>query len=532
MVGKKVFIVFLAVLYILPVFGLLAFGAAPAAAKGVFRFPLYLVPTSLDPVQDELISTYHVVQQVYDGLTAFDSNLRVVPGLAKSWTVSRDGKVYNFTLRDGVRFHDGEEVTSHDVVASLTRLIDPGSQAASRKFLDRIEGSEAFREGKAQTISGIQEVSDYQVSIRLTEPYAPLLPILAMPSTKIMPAEMVRDPEAPLGRRPVGTGPFRFHSWEDGTITLKANQDYFGGAPELDEIRFLFYPGEERDRAFPDFMEGKLEGCPLPGAADIGELRDKGYQVLVRPRMSLLFYGMNTRKPPLDDPQVRMALALAFDRERYAEEVLKSKHVPAHQVVPPGMPGYTPGNALLLFDQAKAKEFLAGSKYKGGTDLPELVIASVSHSDAAKREIEMFRQSAADIGFRVSPLFVESWEKFKEGIEEGHYSLYRYALHADIPDPEDFLPDLVGTDGAHNFTGYTNPEVDALIEKARGETDPVKRISLYREAERKVLEDAPLIPVVFISTQVAFQGNVRNVDLPATGTPYLPLRKVTLTDAP
>lgn len=525
MPGRKVLFVLLIAALVLP-----ASTAVPALAEGVFRFPLYLVPTSLDPVQDELVPTFHVVQQVYDGLTAFDSNLRVVPGIAKSWTVSRDGKVYKFTLRKGVRFHNGELVTSRDVVASLTRIFEPESQTGSKKFLYTIEGSEAFRNGEADTISGIQAPSEHMVTVHLSEPYAPLLSVLAMPMTKIVPWAMAQDPESTLGRHPVGTGPFIFHEWKKGQIVLRANPDYFGGEPELDEIRFIFYPGEERGKAFPDFLEGKLEGCPLPGSADPAQLRKDGYKVLVRPRMSLMFYGMNTKSPPLDDPMVRKALGHAFDRIRLADEVMGSKHLPAHQIIPPGMPGYTPDNAILLFDTEKARKFLAGSRYKDGQDIPELTIASVSHSNIAKKELDLFKEYLEEIGISVRPLFVDSWEEFKKGIEAGQYSLYRYALHADIPDPEDFLPDLAGTGGAHNFTGHTNQAVDALIEKARSEIDPIKRMSLYREAELKFLKEPSLIPIIFISTQVAFQGRVQNVDLPATGTPYLPLSRVTLRD--
>ncbi len=504
----------------------------PAVAQGVFHFPLFYVPASLDPIRDELTSTYHVVQQVYDGLVAFDNNLRVVPGLAKSWTVSRDGKNYQFTLRQGVRFHDGSLLTADDVVASLTRIFSPDSQTGSRRFLYKIEGALAYREGRTDSVAGIRTEGQRKVSITLTESYSAFLSVLAMPITKIVPGEMAKDPRGPLGRLPVGTGPFRFDSWEEGMIVLKANESYFGSRPVLDEIRFLFYPGEAREKAFPDFLAGKLDGCPVPGSAEPGELRNQGYQVLVRPRMSLLFYGMNTRTPPLDDPEVRRALARAFDRESYARDVLQSKHVPARQIVPPGMPGYSPENALLGYDRDAAAGYLAASPYPGGKGMPELVVASASQSDSAKRELELFRQDLAEIGVPVRPLFVESWEEFKEGIEKGRYPLYRYALHADIPDPEDFLPDLVETGAAHNFTGYTDSAVDSLIDKARGETDPVKRMSLYRDAERRVLENPPLIPIVFISTQVAFQKNVQNVELPATGTPYMPLHRITLVQAP
>ena len=513
-------------------FLLVGFWAASALAGGVFRFPLFYVPSSLDPVKDELMSTYHVVQQVYDGLVAFDSNLRVVPGLAESWTVSRDGKHYIFTLRKGVRFHNGKEVSTKDVEASLARLFKPENKTSSKEFLYRIKGAREFRDGKADNVSGIRALSKSQITVDLVEPYAPFLSALAMPITKIVPHEMIDDPKQPLGRNPVGTGPFRFESWQDGTITLKANSEYFSGAPELDEIQFHFYPAENKDQAYPDFLEGKLEGCPFPGSADLTELRRKGYQVLIRPRLSFMFYGMNVRKPPLDDPQLRMALSLAMDREKFVREVLDSRHHPAFQLLPRGMPGYSPQNALAVYDVQRAAQHLERSKYPKGKNLPDLVLASVSHSEVAKRELEMYRQNLAALGIVLKPLFVESWEEFKKGLEEGDYDLYRYAIHADIPDPDDLMPGIVESGGSHNFTGYGSEEVDSLIRKARGETDPVKRMALYREAERKVLEDLPLIPVIFLSTQVAFQPNVRNIDLPANGTPYLPLSKVTLAGGP
>ncbi len=483
-------------------------------------------------MKDELVSTYHVVQQVYNGLVAYDSNLRVIPGLAESWTVSRDGKQYIFELRKGVRFHNGKEVSAQDAVASLARLFKPENKTSSKEFLYRIKGAREFRGGKADNISGIKALSKYQLAVELVEPYAPFLSALAMPITKIVPYEMIDDPKQPLGRNPVGTGPFRFESWGDGTILLKANLDYFGGAPDLDAVRFIFYPGEEKNRAFPDFLEGKLTGCPIPGSADLTDLRNQGYQVLIRPRLSFMFYGMNVRKPPLDDPELRMALSLAMDRERFALEVLNSRHHPAFQILPRGMPGYSPNNALAVYDVQKAAQHLERSRYPKGKNLPELVLASVSHSDVAKRELEMYRQGLSELGIVLKPLFVETWEEFKRGLEEGQYDLYRYAIHADVPDPDDLMPGIVETGGSHNFTGYGNEEVDSLIGKARSETDPVKRMTLYREAERKVLADPPLVPVIFLSTQVVFQKNVRNIDLPATGTPYLPLNKVTLADGP
>ncbi|NOY86769.1 MAG: ABC transporter substrate-binding protein, partial [Deltaproteobacteria bacterium] len=256
--------------------------ASPAhpPAEGVFRFPLFYVPAGLDPVRDGSISTTHVAQQIFDGLVAFDRKLRIIPGLAESWTVSKNGREYLFSLRKGVRFHDGSSFEARDVAASLTRIFRPGNSLQFTRFLDNIVGADEFRSGKQDHVAGIRVISDYRIAITLKKPYAPFLAALAMPLTKIVPSELAGDAgdaDDSLSRHPVGTGPFRFVSWEENTITLKANDGYFLGTPSLREVRFIFYPGGDRNRAFADFLKGNLEGCPLTAAADPSKLRKQGY---------------------------------------------------------------------------------------------------------------------------------------------------------------------------------------------------------------------------------------------------------------
>lgn len=507
-------------------------GGTKAYPQGIFRFPLFWVPPSLDPVTDSSNTTSTVSQQVYDGLVAFDQNLRIIPGLAKTWTVSKDGKEYLFTLREGVRFHNGKRLTAEDVVASLSRIIKVGDSIPSFMFKDHIGGYLKEGEEGENRQTSIRALSDNQVLISLKEPYSPFLSVMAMPFTKILPGELASGPDSNIGKHPIGTGPFRFVSWEENVITLKSNPDYFRGAPSLEEVQFRFYPGGDRDEAFSDFLAGDLEGCPLPGSADPDKLRADGFQVLIRPRLSLQFYGMVVNIPPFDNPDVRKALALAFDRETYARDVLGSKHFPAYQILPPGMPGYTPDNALLKYDPEEAARLLDKAGYPQGKGLPELVIASASRSNVAVQELGLFSTDLAKIGIKVKPLFVDSWDQFTKGLEDRKYPMFRYAWYADIPDPDDFLATLFESKTSANYTGFSDPDVDHLLEDARGKTDPLQRVSIYRKAERAILDKAPLIPVLYISTQVVFQGNVQGIDLPANGTTYLPLSKVSITTKP
>jgi len=515
-------------LYPIIIFVLALIGAPGQAAvdPAVFRFPLFDIPGNLDPLKEHSVSVNHVLQQVCDGLVAFDSNQSIVPGLAESWTVSRDGRVYHFKLRDGVRFHNGKELTSQDVAASLTRIFHPDNKLAPTMLLEQIDGANAYREGKAESVTGIVTPSDGSISIHLIEPHASFLATLAMPLAKIFPRAMLDDPMEPLNRHPVGTGPFKFVTWKDDVIELESNKEYFLGRPILDGVRFVFYPQGDRNSAFQDFLDGKLDGTPLPSSQDQDDLREKGFQVLNRPRLSLLFYGMNTRIPPLDNPDVRKALALAYDRKTHVLDDLGGIYFPAFQILPPGMPGYTPENALLKYDPEAAAELLKQAGYPGGKGLPELTIASASHSDFAKKELKLFAQDLARIGVKVNFQFVDGWDKFTEGLKNYQFPLFRYAMYADIPDPDDFISPLFTGNSPINYTGFNDSSLNSILRDARRETDPVRRIGLYRKAEQVVLEAAPAIPVLFISTQVVFQANVSGIDLPATGTTYLPLRSV------
>ncbi len=527
---KRTYLKKASILFIVIIF--LAVTSTLASATGVFRFPLFYLPSTLDPALDPADSIAHIIQQVGDGLVAYDRNLRVVPGLAKSWKVSRDGRAYLFTLRKGVKFHSGKTLTADDVVASFLRVFRSGKLPATGKFLERIDGAGELLAGRSDTLGGLEAVSENLVRIRLTEPYAPFLSSLAMPLAKIMPGELARSAEDEYGKHPVGTGPFIFHSWGENVIVLKANRDYFRGPPVLDEVRFVMYGKGDRDKALADFLAGKLEGTPLPGSTDPDELRKKGYQVIIRPRLSIMFYGMNVNVPPYDNPDLRMALALATDRKTNIGVELGGLHAPARQILPLGMPGYTPENALIKYDPDEAARLLAKAGYPGGKGLGELLLASASRSDFAVRELALFSRDLERLGVKVKPVFVESWNEFKQGVMAGQYPFFRYAWFADVPTPDNIIALLFETDSSVNLTNFTDPDTDRLFAQARIEMDPARRAALYRKAERIILKKTPIIPVLFISTQVVFQKNVRDIDLPATGTPYLRLREVSITGSP
>src|SRR5207247_1765359 len=199
---------------------------------GIYRRPLGHDPQTLDPARISDIYSFSVSQQIFDGLVQFDHTLMVAPALAEFWKASRDGLTWTFTLRKGVRFHNGREVTAEDVVYSLTRLVDPKTRSGAADLFGTIKGAHEFREGRARTVVGLVAQDRYTVQVTLDEAVGPFVAVLAVGHAKIVPKDAVEQLGEAFGTQPVGTGPFRFERWERGKeIVLAANPEYFGGPP-------------------------------------------------------------------------------------------------------------------------------------------------------------------------------------------------------------------------------------------------------------------------------------------------------------
>src|SRR4030042_5324734 len=162
-----------------------------ASWGGTYRRPLQFVPRTLDPAFSTDIYAVTVIQQLFDGLVQFDKNLNIIPAIARSWKISHDGLTYTFYLREGVKFHNGREVTTEDFIYSLTRIIDPKTKSPAANFLDRVKGFKEFQEGRSNYVTGLKSKGRYIFETKLTEPYSPVLSILGMNKFKVLPKEEV-----------------------------------------------------------------------------------------------------------------------------------------------------------------------------------------------------------------------------------------------------------------------------------------------------------------------------------------------------
>jgi oligopeptide transport system substrate-binding protein len=497
-----------------------------AARPLVYRRPLGNEPATLDPARIGDVYGRSVAQQIFDGLVEFDQTLTIVPALAQYWKASRDNLTWTFTLRKGVKFHHGRDVTADDVVYSLTRLLDPHVKSAAADLFANIQGSQDYREGRAATVRGITALDPSTVRIVLDEAQVPLVSMLAVGHAKIVPRDVVSQKGEAFGAAPVGTGPFRFEHWERGKeIVLTANPAYFDGAPRIGRIVYRLFPGEQMAAMYDEYRRGNLEDSPLPMQDYPNLVKTVRGTHVKRPMFSVRFLGMNTRVKPLADPRVRQALIYAIDREAIIQDATLGRFVLARGILPPGTLGYNPQLNGYPYDPARARLLLAQAGYPGGRGLSPLTIWASVKLD---KEHQAIVRDLGAVGVHAEFKYLTDWPQFSRMLADGQFPLFQYAWFADVPDPDNFLFKLFHSRSPRNYTGYANPQLDELLIRARNESDGQRRVDLYRRAEQLILDDAVVIPFFHYTYERVFQPYVRSVQVSGLGDPYIPFRKIWL----
>lgn len=505
-------------------------GAAEALPHGgTYRLPLTQNPASLDPARVHHNYDLAVVYQLFDGLIRFDPYLSPRPSLAQTWRIEEDGRRYTFILRNDARFHNGDAVTVGDVIFSLSRLLRVEPPPAVLPHLLKIQGAQAYRERHAEVVTGLQALGANRLQVRLKEPHVPFLTALGMYHAMIVPQRVVTADVEGFGRQPVGSGPFRFVSWvADQSIRLERFDRYYDGPSPLDTVLFKIYSKQRQQHVVEDFLAGDLEEMPVFSDETKAALAGRnGLQWFHRPSLSLFFYGINNRKPPLSDPALRRVLSGAIDRRQLVETVYNGRFETAHTILPPGMPGYQPptmdaGTAMpeSSLDQTRL------TKGTGGT--PVIEIASAYDSPRVRAEMELVRASWEKLGIGLAAKYIPDWQAFNAYIRSDAVQVYRYVWFADMPDPDSILYPLFSSGSADNFLRFEDARVDGLLNAARGVVDPLDRARVYRQAEALILASTPVIPLFHLSVDQVYQGNVRNVQPSALGAHTMSLHKVWL----
>jgi peptide/nickel transport system substrate-binding protein/oligopeptide transport system substrate-binding protein len=467
-------------------------------------------PRSIDPALSTDVPTGRVVAYVFDGLTRFTPDAKVVPGLAKSWDVSPDGMTYTFHLRSGVKFHDGSPFSAKNVVATFQRALDPATKGGRPLPLVPIRGSDDVASGKSKTLTGVTTPDDSTVVITLSEPLGIFPKLLAMPAASIVPEKIGAD----FGQKPVGTGPWKFVEWRhDDYLKFAKNPDYFDGPPKTDSLMARVIP--EMSTATAEFESGNVDILAVPDQTSKTWQDDPQKQKLLTTAPALRFWyvGINTTRGPLTDVRVRQALNYAVDVPTMLSQVMAGRGTIAAGVIPPTLGGFDANKKGYPHDVAKAKQLLAAAGHPNGIDL-ELW---TSTTDQSPRISQTLQANLAEAGIRLK-LVQRDASSMREAARKGQTDLALKEWWADYPDAEDFLYPLLhsrnkGPGG--NVSFYSNPKFDALMDQARREPDEGKRNALYTQANDIAFNDAPMIFLFFYKDLYAVQPWIKGFTVPA-----------------
>ena len=436
----------------------------------------------------------------YSGLVSFDPNLNLAPDLAETWEIS-GGTIYTFHLRKNAKFHDGRFVTAQDVLYSWERAVNPAlASDTALTYLSDIVGVKEMAAGQAEHISGLKVLDDLtlQVTIDAPKPYFVLK--LTYPTAFVVDKNNVEQ-GGEWFRKPNGTGPYKLIEWTSfERIVYQSNQDFYLGAPSIPYVVVNLFAGDPQRL----YETGDVD---ITGAYSIERFLDPAEplhnELLTGVGLCTGYVIFDTTRPPFDDVNVRKAFSMAFNRRQYIDIVMSGHALPAVGLYPPGLPGFSYDLKGLPYDPAQARELLKQSKYGSVEGLPPIVytgggIGSYVNADVAALA-EMWQKN---LGVTIT---VENLEPnyFYDQIYAGnHGQLFDGGWCADYPDPENFADVLFHSGSNQNSGGYSNPALDALLERARIEQDVTKRIALYQQAEQMIVEDAP---VLFTTHSLSYQ---------------------------
>ncbi len=461
--------------------------------------------STLDPAIGYDWQNWSMIKSLFDGLMDYvPGTTELRPEIAESYEISEDGTVFTFKLRDGVKFHNGRDLTAEDVKYSIERTVNPKTQSPGAGFFGSIKGFEEASSGDADGLSGITVVDDHTIKFELSRPDATFLHVLALNFAHVVPKEEVEKHGADFGKHPVGSGAFKLSEWTLGQrLVFERFEDYWNpGVPKLDQI--IFEVGQEPVVALLRLQNGEVDvpGDGIPPAKFIEVQNDPKFKDLIIQggQLHTGYVTMNVKMEPFDKPEVRKAVNMAINKERILR-IINGRAVAANQPLPPSMPGYAKDYEGYAYDPEAAKALLAEAGLADGFETELYVM----NTDPQPRIAQAIQQDLKAIGINASIKSLAQANVIAAGGEEDQAPMIwsgGMAWIADFPDPSNFYGPILGCDGAvpggWNWAWYCNEDLDAMAKEADAMVDPAKageREAMWRDIYLKVMEDAPWAPI-------------------------------------
>ncbi|MCI5725408.1 MULTISPECIES: ABC transporter substrate-binding protein [Fusobacterium] len=447
---------------------------------------------TLDPYSSNDSASTRVTMQIFDPLMKLDKNANPIPCLAESWE-RPDGNTIIFHIKKGVKFHNGDEMKASDVKFSLERAL------SSPIMHEVVKG-----------ISSVELIDDYTVKVTTEKPMAAILNNLSHDNIVVLSEKLTKEAGDSFGRNPVGTGPYKFVSWESGDrITLEAFPDYWRGEAPVKNVVFRNIV-EETNRTI-GLETGELDIIYDVSIMDKNKIRgDKNFTLIEAPQARTEYLGFNLKKTPFNNPKVREAISYAIDQKAIIDTVYLGSAEAATSIIGTQISGHVD---VEKFTQniEKAKELLKEAGYENGFK------TKIWTSDQpVRRDIAVILQDQLkQVGIDVTIEILE-WGAYLDGTARGDHEMFLLGWTTVTRDPDYGVYQLVSTNSqgsAGNRTFYSNQKVDELLMAGKTELDPVKRNEIYKEIQEIIRKDIPMYMMVYPMQAVATQKNVKGFKL-------------------
>jgi oligopeptide transport system substrate-binding protein len=498
-------------------------GCLASEPEAEFRF-LNTEPETIDPGRVGGQAGGRIIANLFEGLTVRGADLVPRPGIAHSWTVSRDGLTWTFSLRESV-WSDGTPLTSEDFRWSWLRMLDPSTASKSAHLLHGVSGAREYNSGLPAEV-GIHAPGPRTLVVEFERPVPWFVELVATPPLSPVPRHVVEE-HGDAWTRPdaiVSNGPFVLVARRlNQGLYLRRNDRYWDVSSIALESAAAV-SGDFANANFNRYASGLLDWVDSGGVPPslVDQLRERE-DWHAAPFLATYFLRVNVRRPPLDDPRVRRALQLSVDAESIVEHVTRSGQVAAHSLVPPQVPAFEeirlPGR-----DLERSRELLAAAGYPGGEGFPPITLL-ISTSQWHRQIAEVLQQQwreALDIEVQIQN---QEWKVFTATVREGDYDLARGSWIADYADAGNFL-EIWHSDSPNNRTGFADPVVDSLITASQAEKDAARRAEILRKVESRVVADeAIILPLYYFAITNLFD-DTRWAGLEPDALNQLDLRRV------
>lgn len=464
-------------------------------------------PATIDPAKNSAVDGATLINHAFEGLMKLDKDNKIVEGQAAKYEVNKDETVYTFTLREGIKWSDGEQVKAEDFVYAWQRLVDPKTGADYNYMIDMVKNANEIMAGKKKPKElGIKALDEKTVEVTLTTPTPYFLEVCAFPATFPVRKDIVEANADTWSTDPktyIGNGPYVLKSWEhQSKMTYVKNENYYD-LKKLGPDTINFVLMEDKNTMLSAYKNNEILFADDLPSEEIDAMKDKG--LVIEKQLGTYFLSINVKKEGLDNVKVREALSLALDRDYIVEKVAKGGQIPADSFVATGLTdadGKTEfhENAKKWYDAKdykgnveKAKKLLKEAGYENGKGLPSIeLMCNPGHEPIMEAVQNMWKEN---LGVNVT-ISSQDWNVFLETRKQGDFQVARDGWLGDYNDPVSFI-DIWVTGGGNNNAQWSNKEYDKIVSEIKSTTDEKERYAKMHEAEDILAKDMPIIPIYF-----------------------------------